>query len=153
MAPVVKNTPDSAGDLRYEDSIPGLGRSPGEGHGNPLQYSYLKNPTNRWTWRVTVHRVAKRQLKQLSMHLIHCIINYISIKKIKCLPRVKKIRDSQEQFVSCASRPLLDAYLLGHTLTESNGECILCSPSSFLFFFVALSGHEKNIWIWIRSMV
>ena len=56
----------------------------------------------------------------------------------------KKIRDSQEQFLSCASRPLLDRYLLGHTLTKSNGEYILCSPSSFLSFFVALSGHEKK---------
>ena len=45
-----------AGDLR---SIPGLGRSPGEGNGNPLQYSCLENPMDRGAWWATVHRVAK----------------------------------------------------------------------------------------------
>ena len=40
-------------------SVPGLGRSPGEGDGNPLQYSCLGNPINRETWRATVHGVAK----------------------------------------------------------------------------------------------
>ena len=49
---------------------PGLGRSPGEGHGNPLQYSYLENPMDRGAWRATVHRVTKSRtwLKQLSTH-------------------------------------------------------------------------------------
>ena len=42
----------SAGDL---GSIPGLGRSPGEGNGSPLQYSYLKNPLDRGAWQATVH--------------------------------------------------------------------------------------------------
>ena len=46
----------NAGDL---GSIPGLGRSPEGGHGNPLQYSYLENPTDRGAWRVTVHRVTE----------------------------------------------------------------------------------------------
>ena len=45
-----------AGDL---GSIPGLGRSPGEGHGKPLQYSCLENPTDRGVWRATVHGVAR----------------------------------------------------------------------------------------------
>ena len=44
MALVVKNLPASVGDVRDTGSIPGLGRSPGEGHGNPLQYSCLENP-------------------------------------------------------------------------------------------------------------
>ena len=43
----VKNSPDNAGDLRNMGSIPGLGRSLGGGHGNPLQSSYLENPINR----------------------------------------------------------------------------------------------------------
>ena len=46
-----------AGDLRDVVSIPGLGRSPGGGHGNPLQYSCLKNPMDREAWRATVHGV------------------------------------------------------------------------------------------------
>ena len=50
----------NAGDL---GSIPGLGRSPGEGNGNPLQYSYLENPMDRGAWRATVHGVAKNQTR------------------------------------------------------------------------------------------
>ena len=71
VALVVKNLPVNAGDIRDVGSIPGLGRSPGEGHSNPLQYSCLENPMDRGAWRATVHRVAKSQtqLKQLSMHV------------------------------------------------------------------------------------
>ena len=53
---VVKNPPASAGDIRDMNSIPGLGRPPGGGHGNPLQYSCLENPMDRGVWRATVHR-------------------------------------------------------------------------------------------------
>ena len=49
---MVKNMPVSAGDIRDEGSIPGLGRSPGEGNGNPLQYSCLENPMDRGAWQV-----------------------------------------------------------------------------------------------------
>ena len=56
---VVKNPPPSAGDTRDMGSIPGLGRPPGGGHGNPLQYSCPENPTDRGARRATVHRVAK----------------------------------------------------------------------------------------------
>ena len=51
---MVKESACNAGDL---GSIPGLGRSPGEGHGNPLQYSRLENSMDRRAWRVTVHGV------------------------------------------------------------------------------------------------
>ena len=47
---MVKNLPTNAGDLRDTGSIPGSGRSPGEGNGNPLQYSCLGNPKNRQAW-------------------------------------------------------------------------------------------------------
>ena len=53
---VVKNPTDNAGDM---DSIPGLGRSPGEGNGDSLQYSCLGNPMDRGAWQGTVHGVAK----------------------------------------------------------------------------------------------
>ena len=56
---VVKNRPASAGDLRDVGSIPGSGRPPGEGNGNPLQYSCLENPMDREAWWATVHGVAK----------------------------------------------------------------------------------------------
>ena len=53
---VVKNLPDNAAEASW---TPGCGRSPGEGHGNPLQYSCLGNPLDRGAWWATVHGVAK----------------------------------------------------------------------------------------------
>ena len=58
---VVKNTPANAGDSRDVASIPRLGRYPGGGHGNPLQYSCLENPMDRGAWWATVHRITKSQ--------------------------------------------------------------------------------------------
>ena len=55
---VVKNPPANAGDTGDAGSIPGSGRAPGGGNGNPLQYSCLDNPMNRKDWRATVHAVA-----------------------------------------------------------------------------------------------
>ena len=52
---MVKNPLANAGDKRDTGSVPGSGRSPGEGHGNPLQYSCLENPMDRRAWRATVH--------------------------------------------------------------------------------------------------
>ena len=57
----VKNPPANAGDVRDLDLIPGSGRAPGEGNGNPLQYFCLKNPMGRRAWRTTVHGVTKSQ--------------------------------------------------------------------------------------------
>ena len=56
---VVKNLPVSVGNSEYVGLIPGLGRSPGEVNGNPLQYSCLGNPMDRGAWWVTVHGVDK----------------------------------------------------------------------------------------------
>ena len=67
---VVKNPPAREGDIRDVGSIPGLGRSPGEGHGSPLQYSFLENPMDRGAWQAMVPRVAKSwtRVKQLGTH-------------------------------------------------------------------------------------
>ena len=54
----VKNLSANAGDIRDTGSVPGLGRSPGEGNGYPLQYSCLENPMDRGAWWATVHGVA-----------------------------------------------------------------------------------------------
>ena len=54
---MIKNMPASAEDIRDMDSIPGLGRSPGGGNGNSVQYSCLKNPIDRGAWHAMVHRV------------------------------------------------------------------------------------------------
>ena len=72
VALVVKNLPANVGDISDTDSIPGWGRSPGGGNGNPLQYSCLENPTDRGAWQATVHRVteSQTQLKQLSKRMM-----------------------------------------------------------------------------------
>ena len=66
----IKNPSAKAGDVRDTGSISGLGKSPGGGHGNPLQYSCLEKPTDGEAWWATVHRVVKSRtrLNQLSTH-------------------------------------------------------------------------------------
>ena len=55
----LRTQPASGGDLRDVGAIPGSGRSPREGNGNPFQYTCLENPLDRGTWRATVHGVAR----------------------------------------------------------------------------------------------
>ena len=57
LALVIKNLPANARDVRDLDFIPRSGRSPGGGHGNPLQYSCLENPTDRGARQATVHGI------------------------------------------------------------------------------------------------
>ena len=71
---MVKNPPANAGDTGDTGSIPGLGRSPGGGNGNPLQYSCLENPMDRRAWWATFHGDHKRvghdlTTKQQRQHL------------------------------------------------------------------------------------
>ena len=61
VALAVKNPPASSGEVRDTGSVPGSGRSPGGGHGDPLQYSCLESPMDRGAWQATVHRVEKSQ--------------------------------------------------------------------------------------------
>ena len=60
---VAKNCLANTGDARDAGSIPGSGRSPGGGHGNPLQYSCLENPMDRGAWWATVHGVGKSRTR------------------------------------------------------------------------------------------
>ena len=70
---VVKNLPANAGDTRNLGSVPGLGRSPGAGNGNPLQHSCLESSMDRGAWQATVHGVAKSQtgLRDEHTHVSH----------------------------------------------------------------------------------
>ena len=61
---MVNNLPASAGDAGDVGLIPGSGRFPGGGRGNPLQYSCLENPKDRGAWRATVHEVAESQTQR-----------------------------------------------------------------------------------------
>ena len=63
VALVVKNLPASAEDIGVVSSIPGSGRSPGAGRGNPLQYSCLENSMDRAAWRAVAHRVAQSRTR------------------------------------------------------------------------------------------
>ena len=65
-----KESACSADDL---GSIPGLGRFPGEGNGNPLQYSCLQNSMDRGTWQATVHGVAKSDTPEQITHIRHTL--------------------------------------------------------------------------------
>ena len=79
VVPLVKNPPANAGDTEDTGSIPGSGRSPGEGDSNPLQCSCLENLLDRGAWRATGHRVTKSRtgLKQFSTgtHLSPTVIH------------------------------------------------------------------------------
>ena len=66
---MVKNLPANAGDVKDAGSVPGLGRSPGGGHGNPLQYSSLENSMDREAWGLpSTWLQSQTQLKRLSTH-------------------------------------------------------------------------------------
>ena len=68
VALVVKNPAATAGDLRDPGSIPGSRRSPGGGHGNPVQCSCLENPMDRGAWWATAHGVAESERTEATEH-------------------------------------------------------------------------------------
>ena len=78
MAQMVKASACNAGDLSL---IPGLGRSPGEGNGNPLQYSCLENPMDLGDWWATVHGVAKSRTRLSDFTSLHMVINAMEKNK------------------------------------------------------------------------
>ena len=72
-----KNLPANTGDVRDAGSIPGSGRSPGEGNGNLPQYSCLENPMDRGAWKATVNRVTKSSAdRSLTELTLRCQQNY-----------------------------------------------------------------------------
>ena len=78
---MVKNLPANAVHVTDIGSILGLGRSPGRGHGVPLQNSCLEYPMDRGVWQATIHRVAQSQtqLKQLSIHTCKQSVPYVGL--------------------------------------------------------------------------
>ena len=74
MAQTVKASAYNVGDL---GSIPGLGRFPGEGNGNPFQYSCLENPMDRGAWQATVYKVTKSQTRLNDFTLTFQLLSYV----------------------------------------------------------------------------
>ena len=73
---LVKNPPANIGDIRNVDLIPGLGRSPGGGHGNSLQYSCLQNPMDRGAWWAMYSPQGHKELAHAHPHLVNWNILY-----------------------------------------------------------------------------
>ena len=80
----VKNSPANAGHTRDMGSIPGSRRSPGGGHGNPLQYSCLENPMDRLDWWATVHSVAEWDKTEETEHA-HTLNDMYPIRVSYCI--------------------------------------------------------------------
>ena len=85
MALMAKNPPVNAEDVRDAGSIPGLGRSPGGGHGTPLQYSCWENPMDRGAWQATVHGVVKSWTWQSVWAHTHIVNSWWECKMVQPL--------------------------------------------------------------------
>ena len=99
---VVKKLPANAGDIKDVGSIPGSGRSPGDGNGNLLQYSCLKDPTDRGAWQATVLGVTQNwtQLKRLSTHVPTLYLVTLGGPSLLEIPEAKT-EDLQKDHVPC----------------------------------------------------
>ena len=108
---MVKNIPANVGDVRDTGLIPGLGRSPGGGHGNPLQFSCLENPMDRRAWQATVHRVAKSWMG-LNRHACTTVTDEsVSLSRFWVLGRQTEPLLSSKSLFSCKLQ--VTAVLLG----------------------------------------
>ena len=121
MVLMVKNPPAKAGDM---GSIPGLGRFPGVGNGNPLQYSCLENPMDRGTGQAAVHRVTKSHagLKQHSTHPHVCTHTHTHSCSL-CGALTHSLAPSQP-------RPLPQSLSEGWTLLSKPSAVVTASVSS-----------------------
>ena len=129
VALVVKNLPTGAGDMKDTVLIPESGRSPGGGHGNPLQYSCLENPTDRGAWRAAVrHGVAKSQTQPKWL----CTHAYLVIS----IPQIWL----GELYTFFTSSLLI---ILGSTVNSMRIHSLTIFPDSF---FTTMTGEAYGLW-------
>ena len=127
MVLVVKNLPANVGDIRDAGSIPEFGRSPGEGHGNPRQYSCLENPMDRGAWRATVYRVAESWTR-LKQHILFDKFDkfnktYDQVKNDRAL--VSK-RTASFSSISFVAHPPPDALCIREGKNYYSFYCLFC---------------------------
>ena len=111
----------SAGDL---GSIPGLGRSPGEGNGNPLQYSCLENPMDRGAWWATAHGVAKSQTRLSDFISLHFTFSSCFLEKeyTWCWERLRVGREGNNRGWDVGWHHQLDGHEFEQTLRDGEGQ-------------------------------
>ena len=97
---VVKNVSANAGDVSVADSIPGLGKCPGGGHGNSFQCFCLENPKDRGAWWATVNRVAKKSDKTKVASRPHACVPWRRVLPASDLPMGSKRADANLLFFS-----------------------------------------------------
>ena len=98
---MVKTLPANAGDIRERGSIPGLGRSPGGGHYNPLQYSCLENPIDRGAWQATVHKVTKSWTRLCDLACMHTSSRDLLHNIVPLTNNNVRISDLLSGWISC----------------------------------------------------
>ena len=103
LALLVKNPPANAGDIRDSGLSPRLGRSPGRGHGNRLQYSCLENPHGERSWRAAVHGVARSRTRQRLSTLLKSFTIYMFFQLCNSLFQREKFFTCLK--IPCASNP------------------------------------------------
>ena len=109
-----KNLPANAGDIRDVGLIPGSGRSPGGGHGNALQYSFLGNVMDRGAWRATIHRDAEQGTTEATWPTCRFVISFLPRSKHLSISRLQSpsigiLKPKKVKSVIASTFPLLFA--------------------------------------------
>ena len=144
---MVKNPSAKAGDIRDMGSMPGSGRSPGRGHGNPLEYSCLENPMDRGAWQVTAHWVAKSwtRLKQLSKHAYSATVIFpkLQVNVISRLNALQWFSNTQK----IRSKILICGGVLLHRAPASISAKSSPETHADLFAFPHIPGHFRATYV------
>ena len=108
--------------VKNPPAIPGLGRSPGGGHGNPLQYSCLENPMDRGAWRAAVHRVTKSRTG-LSGHSMQCCVSIATV-----YPKISSSLWQNTPYTLGSRSPLSPSPNLAQALAMQSTLCLCGCP-------------------------